>query len=268
VASAYQWTSSTLSRTVKAKNTFETWAKSNNVQVRNYHADNGRFQDNLWRQDCETKGQGLTFCGVNAHWQNGLAEKRIRDLVDMASVMLNYAQHKWPAAISTHLWPYALKAASDTNNSIPKIGEGKSPLEIFSSSNVRPNFRNHHHFGCPLHAKSVALVLSLKTGLVSPQFHCQFDDTFKTVKGLDTSLLPVLQWQEKAFSPIFSSSSREPRASEGAATVSERAHQREDSCSSTIATAAGCRCLNESNRKNDSPTETFCRFRCPRSTGH
>jgi len=221
----------TSEETVRAKHTFETWAKSNNVQIRNYHAENGRFQDNLWRQDCEKQGQGLTFCGVNAHWQNGLAEKRIRDLVDMASVMLNYAQRKWPAAISTHLWPYALRAASDTNNSIPKIGEAKSPLEVFSSSNVRPNYRNHHHFGCPVyvldgnlqagkragkkwtdrarvgvnlgfspqHAKSVALVLSLKTGLVSPQFHCQFDDTFETVKGLDASLLPVSQWQEKAY---------------------------------------------------------------------
>mmetsp|Transcript_13680 Transcript_13680/g.19606 ORF Transcript_13680/g.19606 Transcript_13680/m.19606 type:complete len:226 (+) Transcript_13680:554-1231(+) len=54
----------TSAETVKAKHTFETWAKSNNVQVHNYHADNGSFQDNLWRQDCEAKGQGLTFSGL------------------------------------------------------------------------------------------------------------------------------------------------------------------------------------------------------------
>jgi hypothetical protein len=30
----------------------------------------------------------------------------------------------------------------------------------------------------PKHAPSVALILSLHTGLVSPQFHCQYDDLF------------------------------------------------------------------------------------------
>jgi hypothetical protein len=33
----------------------------------------------------------------------------------------------------------------------------------------------------PQHAKSISLVLSLTTGLVSPQFHCKFDDQFETV---------------------------------------------------------------------------------------
>eukprot|EP00978_Attheya_sp_CCMP212_P008541 scaffold20015_cov47-Attheya_sp.AAC.1 len=33
----------------------------------------------------------------------------------------------------------------------------------------------------PQHTRSVALVLNVKTGLVSPQFHVEFDDLFKTV---------------------------------------------------------------------------------------
>ena len=32
-----------------------------------------------------------------------------------------------------------------------------------------------------VHAGSVALVLNMETGLVSPQFHVEFDDLFKTV---------------------------------------------------------------------------------------
>ena len=35
----------------------------------------------------------------------------------------------------------------------------------------------------PSHAKSVALVLNPRTGLVSPQFHIRFDDDFDMVKG-------------------------------------------------------------------------------------
>ena len=33
----------------------------------------------------------------------------------------------------------------------------------------------------PVHARNVSLVLSLTTGLVSPQFHCNHDDFFETV---------------------------------------------------------------------------------------
>ena len=47
----------------------------------------------------------------------------------------------------------------------------------------------------PHHAASVPLILSTQTGLVSPQFHCVFDDRFETVKNEpnETSL-----WQRKA----------------------------------------------------------------------
>ena len=45
----------------------------------------------------------------------------------------------------------------------------------------------------PRHARSVALVLSLLTGYVSPQFHLKFDDFFETVQ--DTTSLPQSKWQ-------------------------------------------------------------------------
>jgi hypothetical protein len=44
-----------------------------------------------------------------------------------------------------------------------------------------------------MHARSVALVLSLLTGYVSPQFHIKFDDLFETVRDLNT--LPESKWQ-------------------------------------------------------------------------
>ncbi len=46
----------------------------------------------------------------------------------------------------------------------------------------------------PQHGRSVALVLSRETGLVSPQFHVAFDPSFRTVK--DTT--KKSQWQLKA----------------------------------------------------------------------
>jgi len=94
--------------TVLAKEAFERYARSHGVQVTHYHADNGRFADNKWRKACADNGQRLTFCGVNAHFQNGVAERRIRELQDQARTMLIHANKRWPEAINVHLWPYAI----------------------------------------------------------------------------------------------------------------------------------------------------------------
>lgn len=46
-----------------------------------------------------------------------------------------------------------------------------------------------------MHAQSVALVLSLTTGLVSPQFHVAFDDHFETVQDGENV---TSEWMTKA----------------------------------------------------------------------
>jgi hypothetical protein len=62
---------------VKAKQSFETLVKSLGVKIQHYHADNGRFADKAFLKDFEDKGQTVSFCGVRAHFQNGIAERRI-----------------------------------------------------------------------------------------------------------------------------------------------------------------------------------------------
>ena len=68
--------------TLTAKAAFEAWANTLGVKIRHYHADNGRFAERAWMSHCDSRGQTLSFAGVNAHHQNGIAEKRIRDLQD------------------------------------------------------------------------------------------------------------------------------------------------------------------------------------------
>ncbi|KAI2513037.1 hypothetical protein MHU86_1328 [Fragilaria crotonensis] len=46
------------------------------------------------------------------------------------------------------------------------------------------------------HARSVALVLNLKTGHVSPQFHVTFDPKFETVRHSLGNLSPPSDWQK------------------------------------------------------------------------
>jgi transposase InsO family protein len=212
--------------TMKAKASFEAFASTYGVKVSHYHADNGRFADNAFRQDLERNNQTISFCAVNAHWQNGVAEKRIRDLTENARTMLLFAQRCWSDAITANLWPYALRMANTVFNNVPLKGTQQSPLETFSGIKVQPQLRCFHHFGCPVyvlkrplqqgqkirkwderarigiylgqspqHAKTVALVLSLSTGNVSPQYHVQFDDFFETVTKENERYLPKSEWQ-------------------------------------------------------------------------
>ena len=65
---------------VEAKSAFETNASKYGVTIKHYHVDNGRFADNLFIKSVSDQHQTITFCGVNAHFQNGIAEKAICDL--------------------------------------------------------------------------------------------------------------------------------------------------------------------------------------------
>ena len=82
--------------TVLAEQSFERFAWDHGVKILHYHADNGRFADNGFIQACKDNNQGITYCGVNAHFQNGITEKTIRDLQEQARTMLLFAVHKWP----------------------------------------------------------------------------------------------------------------------------------------------------------------------------
>jgi hypothetical protein len=70
----------TSKETTEAKQTFEHFAKQHGVCILHYHCNNRRFADNAFKNSCISKGQQLTFCGVNAYFHNGIAEKAIRDL--------------------------------------------------------------------------------------------------------------------------------------------------------------------------------------------
>ena len=215
--------------TVAAKLAFERFAEQHGVRILHYHCDNGRFADNDFKAACEQAQQRITFCGVNAHFQNGIAEKAIRDLSESARKQLLHAQQRWPAAIHLALWPYALRNAVYLHNTLPIRDGGVSRLEQFSSIRVGTKMRQLHSFGCPVfalqndlasgsslpkwsprarlginlgpsphHARNVYLVLNPHTGCVSPQYHCRFDDFFETVRlsGPDVSIPTT--WQKLA----------------------------------------------------------------------
>jgi len=67
----------------------------------------------------QTNQQDFTYCGVNAHGQNGIAERAIRTTCDRASTMLIHAMEKWPYVVTIDLWPFALRMAANIHNATP-----------------------------------------------------------------------------------------------------------------------------------------------------
>ncbi len=196
--------------TMLAKQAFEKFAAERGVRILHYHCDNRRFADNAWKQSCKASRKWPTFCRVNAHFQNRIAERAIRDLLESTHKQLLHACACWPAAVHFALWPYALRNATLLHNSLPVLEDGTSRLELFSSIWVGCNMKHVHTFACPVfalqnalasgkllprwspcarlglnlgpspnHAMNVYLVLNLMTGCVSPQYHCWFDDFFE-----------------------------------------------------------------------------------------
>ena len=50
----------------------------------------------------------------------------------------------------------------------------------------------------PNHARNISLVLNLNTGLVSPQFHCRFDEFFETVRHSPDDAISTANWKQLA----------------------------------------------------------------------
>ena len=99
----------TTDETIDAKHAFERLAEQHGVGILHYHCDNGRFADKAFMDDVQGAHQTITFCGVGAHHQNGIAERRIRDITENARTSLLHAAHRWPKAIAANLWPQAIK---------------------------------------------------------------------------------------------------------------------------------------------------------------
>ena len=127
---------------IKGKTSFEKYALDRGVRVQNYHAANDVFQANKWVTVlCRTKGQGLTFAGVNARHQNGTAERCIGELQGLAQRMLKDGNKRWPKLATANLWLYAVWMADDVLNDTPslRVASQQSPIQIFADTKVNPN---------------------------------------------------------------------------------------------------------------------------------
>jgi hypothetical protein len=202
--------------TVASKHKCESAFDEYGVQIKQYAADNHPFRSKAWVSDCAVQQQLPTkHSGVGAHHQI-LAERQIQTIFNWSRAdLLHFVLH-WPQVARNRddLWPFAVDYAVYMHNHLPTRDSRISPTELFTNT----LFTNYNHltrahvFGCPvyvldprlqdsksipkwtmrsrrgiylgvskIHSSTVHLVLNPETGVISPQYHCVFDDTFSTV---------------------------------------------------------------------------------------
>ena len=100
----------------------------------------------------ELNHQTLKFSGVGAHHQNGVTERSIRTVIQLARAMLLHSTLMWPDQANLELWPYAMNQAVYIYNRTPKSDSGLAPVELFSRTKFSSydHLQRLHVFGCPV----------------------------------------------------------------------------------------------------------------------
>ena len=116
------------------------------------HADNGKFSENTFKQDCKIKMQHLNFCCVGAHQKNGVFERIIKDLTLYLRTLVIHAQCYWTEYINTTIWTFDLVASADRMNNLHIDMNGKTPeMKISDKIGSTTRLSNFHTFICPVY---------------------------------------------------------------------------------------------------------------------
>ena len=221
----------TLEETLLAKKAYEKLLSTMGHSVKHYRADNGRFHDQGFVKDVRDKDQTIDFCAVGTHNQNGIVENKNKEITNGARTLLLHGIRMWPQMIDSMFWPFALKAYTERLNCLQLDNYGQTPESRMAGVPLQKNHvrvSNYHTLFCPVyvldsrlqsaggagppkwqprsrigvylghspfHAGNVALVWNPRTGRVSPQFHCVFDDDFTTVGYMERGEVPP-NWED------------------------------------------------------------------------
>ncbi len=154
---------------------------------------------------------------------NRIAEKAICNLQENARKQLLHLMTRWPRATRIFLWPYTLHYAACLHHNLPTLQDNISRLKKFSGVDIGFHLHHFHTFGCPVYAldislasgksipkwslrawidldlgpspfnaQKVNLVLNLSTEVVSPQYHCKYNDFFETSWYNQLNLVAVI----------------------------------------------------------------------------
>jgi hypothetical protein len=197
----------------------------NGVVVQDYLKDSVTFKAHRRVAHIHETQQMMHLCGTNAHHQNGVAERVIQTISNMARAMILHASMHWKDLIDASLWQMAVNHAIHIYNNTPK--KGVTPADIFTGSTVpRHHLLDLHVWGCPAyvldpqmrqgrklprwqprsrrgvklglslqHSSEVPLVFNLQTRSIDTKYHVVFYDQFTTVSSIEREIDPPSHWE-------------------------------------------------------------------------
>ena len=234
-----------IGETLQGKHDFEGFAKTHGVKIKNIRADNKPFGSKEFLLDLKLQDQEITFSGVGAHHENGVAERTLRTISSWARAMLMHQCLHWPSQFNVNLWPFAMEHAVYLWNNIPQMSHGLTPEEVFTGCKT-PNhdaLLQARVWGCPVyvldpklqdgkhlpkftrrsrqgmyvgksaqHSTLIGRILNLDSGAVSPQYHVIYDEKFSTVGGRLEDPLTTTEWNNML---LLQGLARDPELIEG-----------------------------------------------------
>ena len=225
--------------TIRSKEGFELMCRDHGVIPQSYLTDNGSsFTSRDYTRHLQAFAQTIRHSGPGAHHHNGIAERSIRTIMQVARTMMLHAAVHWPEMADPSFWPMAVQHAVFLWNKMPMLETGLLPHDIFTRSRwPQSKFHDIHTWGCPVyvlaktladgkkiprwqprsqrtvnmglspfHASTVPLVFNPATGSITAQFHVVFDDWFTTVA---TKIEDLPDLNTPAWSKLFGDSTYE-----------------------------------------------------------
>ena len=117
------------SETIRSKEHFEQdLRKQSCIKVKAYHTDDGIFKSAKFNKHLHDQSQHITFSGVGAKHQNGVAERAIKTITWLARAMMIHSNLHWPEHFSIDLWPFAMDYAVWLHNYLPDCDLGLAPM--------------------------------------------------------------------------------------------------------------------------------------------
>jgi hypothetical protein len=91
--------------TIRVKQAFERFALSVGVYIESYLTDGGAFKSTSFVNYIHYHKQNIQYCGANANHKNGVVERAVRSVSNMARAMLLHASCKWRDGIDLYRRP-------------------------------------------------------------------------------------------------------------------------------------------------------------------
>ena len=121
--------------TIRAKHAFEAMSLAHSVVIESYLTDSGTFKAAAFVKQIRDHDQRIRYCGANAHHKNGVAERAVQSMSNMARAMLLHASAHWKNGIDASLWPMAVGYSTYQYNHLPNA-HGLCPADHFTGSTV------------------------------------------------------------------------------------------------------------------------------------